>query len=174
MDQWPDFQPQVALFIPMPMHTQQMEGYPVSIGNIQLINTLPKKLSIILSHWRTFHMHWCYFPSGILENSYLLFNFKEKTDGGPWNKLCGVLGCGLWGKHTSSKFYNSKQIFYDILKKKDDFFFCYFLSYSLLLFLSPCYSCCLFSLTSQVWSKFQMRSKSCNIIQLYGSAAVTM
>ena len=68
-------------------------------------------------------MHWCYFPSGILENSYLLFNFKEKTDGGPWNKLCGVLGCGLWGKHTSSKFYNSKQNFCDILKKKDDFIF---------------------------------------------------
>ena len=71
-------------------------------------------------------MHWCYFPSGILENSYLLFNFKEKTDGGPWNKLCGVLGCGLWGKHTSSKFYNSKQIFYDILKKKGRFLFLLF------------------------------------------------
>ena len=141
VDQWPDFQPQVALFIPMPMHTQQMEGYPVSIGNIQLINTLPKKLSIILSHWRTFHMHWCYFPSGILENSYLLFNFKEKTDGGPWNKLCGVLGCSLWGKHTSSKFYNSKQIFYDILKKRFlfllfPFLFPFTFSFSLL-FLLP-------------------------------------
>ena len=54
-------------------------------------------------------MHWCYFPSGILENSYLLFNFKEKTDGGPWNKLCGVLGCGLWGKHTSSKWQNTSK-----------------------------------------------------------------
>ena len=79
-----------------------------------------------------------------------------------------------YGENTPVQSFIIPNRFFTIFSKKDDFFFCYFLSYSLLLFLSPCYSCCLFSLTSQVWSKFQMRSKSCNIIQLYGSAAVTM